>query len=103
MYVSFYDWTKRRNLVSMGTNAGADVLPFQTWYHFKESFTPEIVARAMDESSIVVKRCLDPCGGSGTSALASQFLGVHPITIEVNPFLADLTEAKLTSSISWIR
>ena len=51
----------------------------------------------MDESSIAVKRCLDPCGGSGTSALASQFLGVHPITIEVNPFLADLTEAKLTN------
>ena len=81
----------------MGTNAGADVLPFQTWHHFKEAFAPEIVARAMDESNITVERCLDPCAGSGTSALASQFLGVHPIAIEVNPFLADLTEAKLAN------
>ena len=97
MYTSFNDWTKHRRLVSMGTNAGADVLPFQTWHHFKESFAPEIVARAIDESGITVERCLDPFGGSGTSALASQFLGVHPITIEVNPFLADLIKVKLTN------
>jgi SAM-dependent methyltransferase len=37
----------------------------------------------------------DPFGGSGTTALAAQFLGVHSTTIEVNPFLADLIEAKL--------
>ena len=37
-----------------------------------------------------------PLGGSGTTALACQFLGVHPTIIEVNPFLADLIESKLS-------
>lgn len=81
----------------MGTNAGAPVLAFQEWRHFKEAYTPELVARAVAESTIRVRRCLDPFGGSGTTALACQFLGVHPITAEVNPFLADLIEAKLTT------
>ena len=47
------------------------------------------------ESKIPVQRALDPFGGSGTTALACQFLGVLPTTVEVNPFLADLIEAKL--------
>ena len=32
---------------------------------------------------------------AGTTALTAQFLGAHTTTIEVNPFLADLIEAKL--------
>src|SRR5690606_16451915 len=43
-----------------------------------------------------VATCLDPFGGSGTTALASQFLGISPTTIEVNPYLADLIQAKLS-------
>ena len=97
MYVSFKNWTKQRDLVSIGTNAGAEVLPFQTWHHFKEAFAPELVARAVRESELEVHRCCDPFGGSGTSALACQFLGVHPVAMEVNPFLADLIVAKLCS------
>jgi hypothetical protein len=56
-----------------------------------------LVARAVLESERRVERCLDPFGGSGTAALACQFLGIDPVTIEVNPYLADLIEAKLTS------
>ncbi len=41
--------------------------------------------------------CLDPFGGSGTTALTCQFLGVRPTTIEVNPFLADVIAAKLNN------
>jgi hypothetical protein len=81
----------------MGTNAGAPALAFQKWRHFKEAFTPEVVARAISESDIPIRRCLDPFGGSGTTPLAAQFLGVHPIVAEVNPYLADLIEAKLSS------
>ena len=97
MHVSFESWTRQRDLVSFGTNAGAEQLPFQTWHHFKEAFAPELVARAVRESELEVQRCCDPFGGSGTSALACQFLGVHPVAIEVNPFLADLVIAKLCS------
>lgn len=95
LHSSFDSWTKGREVPSLGTNAGADKLPFQTWHHFKEAFAPELVARAIKESKRTVKRCADPFGGSGTTALACQFLGVTPVTIEVNPYLADLIEAKL--------
>lgn len=97
MYVSFRDWTKGREVATFGTNAGALELPFQAWRHFKEAFAPEIVERAVLESKVPVRRCVDPFGGSGTTGLACQFLGVHPTLVEVNPFLADLIEAKLTS------
>ncbi len=98
MFVTFEEWTQGRTITSLGTNAGADELPFQTWRNFKEAYAPELIARAVEESEIPVVRCVDPFGGSGTTALACQFLGVYPTIIEVNPFLADLIEAKLTTS-----
>lgn len=97
--VSFDDWTKERTTSYVGTNAGAEPLAFQNWRRFKEAFIPELIQRAATETSDAlgysVKTCLDPCAGSGTTPLACQFLGIHPIAIEVNPFLADLIEAKL--------
>jgi hypothetical protein len=39
---------------------------------------------------------LDCCGGSGTTGVVSQFLGIESTLVEVNPFLADLIEAKLS-------
>lgn len=70
-------------------------MPFQRWRRFKEAFAPEIVERALSETPGVVRHIADPFGGSGTTALAAQFLGIKPTTIEVNPFLADLIEAKI--------
>ncbi len=93
--VRFEEWTQGRFVASLGTNSGAPRIPFQSWHHFKEAFAPEIVSRAIKESDIEVSSCLDPFGGSGTTALACQFLGVHPTIIEVNPYLADLIEVKL--------
>lgn len=61
------------------TNQDGQDLPFQRWYRFNEAFAPRA----------------DPFGGSGTTALTCQFLGIRPTTIEVNPFLADLIEAEL--------
>jgi hypothetical protein len=96
MISTFEHWTRNRSVQSLSTNWGAATLPFQAWRHFKEAFAPELVARAIRESRIPVHTCLDPFGGSGTTALACQFLGVTPTTIEVNPFLADLISAKLS-------
>ena len=93
---TFRHWTNNRDVISLGTNSGAPTLPFQDWRKFKEAFAPELIARALGESPITVQRCIDPFGGSGTTGLACQFLGVHPIVAEVNPYLADLIEAKLT-------
>jgi DNA methylase len=93
--VSFDDWIGGRSIDTLGTNAGAEIVPFQAWRHFKEAFAPELIRRAISESPIPVHHCLDPFSGSGTTALACQFLGVRPTAIEVNPYLADLSEAKL--------
>lgn len=97
MSVTFENWVGSRTISAIGTNAGAEALAFQDWRRFKEAFAPELVKRAVAESTRRVSNCLDPFGGSGTTALACQFLGVLPVTIEVNPYLADLTEAKLAT------
>lgn len=79
------------------SNVPSQNLPFQRWYRFKEAFSPLLVAESLGCLDFWPTSCLDCFGGSGTTALTCQFLGVEPITIEVNPFLADLIEAKLTT------
>lgn len=77
------------------SNVEAQELPYQRWYRFKEAFSPRFVSAAVSSLSRRPAVCVDPFGGSGTTALTCQFLGIQPVTIEVNPFLADLIEAKL--------
>jgi hypothetical protein len=89
------EWTGGRSIVSIGSNSGAVTLPFQGWKRFKEAFVPELIQRAVVEHPSKVNHIVDPFGGSGTTALAAQFLNIVPSTIEVNPYLADLIEAKL--------
>lgn len=97
--VTFDQWIGGRKIAHHSTNSGAEPLAFQTWRNFKEAFAPELIGRAYEETSDALNRpvqtCIDPFGGSGTTALACQFLGVAPFTIEVNPYLADLIQAKL--------
>jgi hypothetical protein len=94
---SFDDWTGGHDLATIGTNAGSTGIAYQGWKPFKEAFAPELIREAIYSSSTPISGLLDPFGGSGTSALAAQFLGVHPITAEVNPFLADVIAAKLST------
>lgn len=79
------------------SNVSASGTPFQRWYNFKEAFSPGFVEETVLSSPVPVRRCLDPFGGSGTTALTCQFLGIHATTIEVSPFLGDLIEAKLST------
>lgn len=91
-------WFARHALLGpSSTNQDTHDLPFQRWYRFKEAFAPRAVVEAFSKLNCVPATCIDPFGGSGTTALTGQFLGVRPTTIEVNPFLADLIEAKLAS------
>jgi hypothetical protein len=92
----FAEWLGDRDQPSLGTNGGRAPLAFQSWHRFKEAFAPELVYRAIAESPIPVSSCLEPFGGSGTTALTAQFLGVPSTTVEVNPFLADVIRAKLS-------
>ena len=95
------DWLSGREPSHLSTNSGTPLVAFQTWRNFKEAFAPELIGQAFEETSVALGRpitaSIDPFGGSGTTALSSQFLNVRPTTIEVNPYLADLIEAKLAS------
>ncbi len=91
----FEQWTNNRQVASFGTNDGSPRLAFQAWHHFKEAFPPELIRHAVGLSDLDVSWCLDPFGGSGTTALACQMLGINSTTIEVNPFLTDVIRAKL--------
>lgn len=94
-HVAFRDWTGDRAIAAVGTNAGAVALPFQEWRRFKEAFAPELIERAVTETPGYINHIADPFGGSGTTGLAGQFLGIRPTIIEVNPYLADLIESKI--------
>src|SRR5438309_1820924 len=83
------------NKAIASSNVEAQELPFQRWYRFKEAFSPRFVSTAIASLPRRPNVCVDPFGGSGTTSLTCQFLGVRPVTIEVNPFLADLIESKL--------
>jgi len=78
------------------SNQPALSMPFQRWFKFKEAFAPSFVAKILRRLPIQPRNCLDPFGGSGTTALVCQFLGIESTTIEVNPLVADVAQAKLT-------
>lgn len=90
----FTRWTGNREVLSLGTNDGHAPIAFQRWHKFKEAYAPELVAKAVASSPTPPARVYDPFGGSGTTALACQMLGVPATTVEVNPFLHDVIQAK---------
>lgn len=83
--------------VPLTTAQGVGSVPFQRWFKFKEAFSPQFVHDVVKKSAITINKILDPFGGSGTTALVAQMMGVQATTIEVNPFLSDLIESKLSS------
>src|SRR5438067_1335764 len=72
-------------------------MPFQRWFKFKEAFSPLLVLDCIARMKQPPQVCVDAFGGCGTTGITCQFAGVKPVLIEVNPFMADLAEAKLSS------
>jgi len=81
----------------LSSNQPSVNVPFQRWFRFKEAYSPKLVLDVVDELENFPRHIFDPFGGCGTSAITSQFLGIPSTVVEVNPFLADLTESKLCS------
>lgn len=79
------------------TNQSAQNIAFQRWFHFKEAFSPSFVTTAIETLGFRPDHVIDPFGGSGTTAITCQLLGIPATTIEVNPFLADVIRAKTTN------
>lgn len=76
------------------TNQAAHGIAFQRWFRFKEAFSPSFVATAIQTLDFVPDHVIDPFGGSGTTGITCQLLGIDATTIEVNPFLVDVIKAK---------
>jgi hypothetical protein len=92
---AFNRWISSWESPAPTTNQGTNELGFQRWFKFKEAFAPSFVKEVIEALPYTPTAVVDPFGGSGTTAVTCQFLGIHPTVIEVNPFLADLIEAKL--------
>jgi hypothetical protein len=90
----FGTWIKGHGEAALSSNVGSADLAFQRWFRFKEAYSPRLVAEVLDDIGLPVTRVIDPTGGSGTTALTCSFLGIDCDTVEVNPFLADVIEAK---------
>jgi len=72
------------------------VLPRHRWYYIKESFSPSLVNHAINDSKCQENDIvMDVFCGSGTVPLAATVEGYHAIGLEVNPFLAFVSRAKL--------
>lgn len=69
--------------------------PFYRWYPFVEGFSGNIVKTIINELDYKPKLCLDSFSGSGTTPLACQEMGIKCISFELNPFLYDVSRAKL--------
>lgn len=93
---AFEAWTKNWSSVAPTTYQGSDELAFQRWFKFKEAFSPSLVESIIEGLDKRPNHILDCCGGSGTTGVVCQFLGIRSTLVEVNPFLADLIEAKLS-------
>lgn len=94
---AFSRWISSWESPAPTTNQNTNELGFQRWFKFKEAFAPSFVKDVIESLPYRPETILDPFGGSGTTAVTSQFLGLRPMVIEVNPFLADLIEAKLST------
>lgn len=78
------------------TNQDGKDTAFQRWFHFKEAFSPSFVTAAINSLGYRPTHIIDPFGGSGTTAITAQLLGIDATTVEVNPFIADVIQAKVS-------
>ncbi|MEG9504097.1 MAG: hypothetical protein MIN69_19930 [Methylorubrum extorquens] len=93
-------WVEGHGDAALSSNVGSADLAFQRWFRFKEAYSPRLVAEILDGAGLPARRVIDPTGGSGTTALTCSFLGIDCDTVEVNPFLADVIEAKTRSYVT---
>lgn len=97
---SFAGINKLDYVPRMTTAQGSESVPFQRWFKFKEAFSAELAYKLINELPHRPAHILDCFGGSGTTGLVANKLGIRSTLIEVNPFLSDLITAKLSPCAS---
>jgi DNA modification methylase len=73
-------------------------LPRYRWYNYKEGFSPKLVEEALKTVELEKEDyILDPFNGNGTVTLTASLNNINSIGIEVNPFVAFVSEIKLSN------
>ena len=71
-------------------------LPRFRWYGYKEGFSPKLVEEAIEKVGIGKNDyVLDPFNGNGTVTLTASMNNIQSVGIEVNPFVAFMSNTKL--------
>lgn len=71
-------------------------LPRFRWYNYKEGFSPSFVEEAIKKVGIGKSDyILDPFNGNGTVTLTASINNIKSIGIEVNPFVAFMSQVKM--------
>ncbi|MDR0604077.1 MAG: site-specific DNA-methyltransferase [Bacteroidales bacterium] len=71
-------------------------LPRFRWYGYKEGFSPNLVEEAIQKVGIEKNDyILDPFNGNGTVTLTASINNIKSVGIEVNPFVAFMSQTKL--------
>jgi DNA modification methylase len=91
------------NYAGLVVSTDHDSSPVHRWFHFKEAFSPRLLPQLLASLDLQLPSeftLLDPFCGVGTSLLGAEELEqhgyhVHPIGIEVNPFIYFTARTKL--------
>lgn len=74
------------------TFIGGRDLPGHRWYKLRPSFAPTLVEAMLEQIRPEnLSAVLDPFSGAGTTVLTAKALGIQSFGIELNPFLARLS------------
>ncbi|EEC7405079.1 restriction endonuclease [Escherichia coli] len=72
------------------------------WYPYVEGFSANYARDAILRNKKNIRNVYDPFGGSGTTQLAAVQLGLDAFYSELNPFMNEVTKAKIVSS-AWVK
>lgn len=70
--------------------------PIHRWFNIKEGYSEELILKLLDNLSVKKGYVVDFFNGSGTTSLAAKKYGYKYGGFEINPFLFDLSQAKLS-------
>lgn len=74
------------------TFVGGKDMPGHRWYKLRPSFAPLLVESIYETNGNGAKCIVDPYSGAGTTVLTAKAMGIESYGIELNPFLASLTQ-----------
>ena len=64
------------------------------WFPYIEGFSGHFVSEIIKEFDIISGVVFDPFGGSGTTSLEVNLMGIDSVSIDINPFMSFVTEVK---------